>query len=194
MRISESRQVPHRRLRPFFSFWNRQRGSRPWPRRDEITLDELRQAAANTAFCRIDHPYQDLDTLRFTNVGTAIEQATGRRLTGMTVGQLLRDYGSSPEFTHCFSEYAVTATEGTCTYNEGHFPWPDHVWLAYRRLVMPLGVGDHPDALFVVIDLNAEGLGLALPDSLRAFEEADAAAAQPWSQAALRIPLAPERR
>jgi len=186
MKISDSRQIPHQRLRPFFSFWNRLRGARPWPRRQEITLDELRGAAANATFCRIERPYRGLDSLRFANVGTAVEQATGRQLTGMTVGELLRAYGSSPEFTHCFSEYGVAASEGVCTYNEGSFPWPDHTWLAYRRLVMPLGDGAQPDALFVVIDLTADGLGLALPESLRAFGGTDAAAAQPWSQPALR--------
>ncbi|MEQ9606139.1 MAG: hypothetical protein RLN99_00565 [Kiloniellaceae bacterium] len=180
MKISDSHQIPHRRLRPFYEFWNQQRARRPWPRREEITLDVLRSAAANTAFCRVDRPYRDLDSLRFVNVGTAVEQATGQHLTGMTVGELLRGVGSSPEFTFCFSEYGLAATEGCCTYNEGRFPWPNHSWLAYRRLVMPLGAGDQPEGLFVVIDLNAIGLGLALPETLRAFDTSDAAPAQPW--------------
>lgn len=186
MKILEPRQIPHQRLRPFFSFWNLQRGVRPWPRRQDITLDDLRGAAANAAFCRIEQPYRGLDSLRFVNVGTAVEQATTRHLTGMTVGELLRSFGSSPEFTHCFSEYGAAAAEGICTYNEGSFPWPDHEWLAYRRLVMPLGDGDQPDALFVVIDLNAEGLGLALPDSLRDVDGTEAVATQPWKRPALR--------
>jgi hypothetical protein len=158
MKISESRQVPHQSLRPLFNFWNERRGQRPWPRREEITLDELRSAASNSVFCRIDHPYRDLDSLHLVNVGTAIEQATGQQLTGLTVGELLRGFGNSPDFTYCFSEYGLVATEGGCTYNEGFFPWPDHSWLAYRRLVMPLGDGDRPDGLFVVIDLNAQGM------------------------------------
>jgi len=186
MKISESRQIPHQPLRPFFRFWNRQRQERPWPRRDEITLDVLRGAAANTAFCRVERPYRGLDSLRFANVGTAIEEATGQQLTGMTVDGLLKTYGSSPEFTHCFSEYGVVATEGGCTYNEGHFPWPGQDWLAYRRLVMALGDGGEPDALFVVIDLNAEGLGLSLPNSLMAFDGGDTAPAQTWSEPTLR--------
>lgn len=186
MKILEPRQIPHQRLRPFFRFWNRQRGVRPWPRRQDITLDDLRGAAANAAFCRIERPYRGLDSLRFVNVGTAVEQATTRHLTGMTVGELLRAFGSSPEFTHCFSEYGAAAVHGTCSYNEGSFPWPDHEWLAYRRLVMPLGEGDQPDALFVVIDLNAEGLGLTLPDSLHDFDDTESVAAQPWKRPALR--------
>jgi hypothetical protein len=137
-------------------------------------------------FCRIDHPYRDLDSLHLVNVGTAIEQATGQQLTGLTVGELLRGFGNSPEFTYCFSEYGLVATEGGCTYNEGFFPWPDHSWLAYRRLVMPLGDGDRPDGLFVVIDLNAQGMELTLPATLRAFDSSDAAPAQPWSVPALR--------
>jgi len=191
MKSSDSRQIPHRRLRPFYEFWNQQRGRRPWPRREEITLDELRSAAANTAFCRIQRPYRDLGSLRFVNVGTAVERATGQHLTGMTVGALLDRLGSSPAFTHCFSEYGLAAAEGVCTYNEGRFPWPDHNWLAYRRLVMPLGDGDQPDglpdALFVVIDLNAVGLGLSLPEPLRAYDRADAVSAQPWSVPALQL-------
>lgn len=188
MKISEARQIPHQRLRPFFRFWNSQRQAGRWPRRAEITLDVLRSAAANTAFCRIERPYRGLDSLRFANVGTAIEQATGLQLTGMTIGKLLRACGSSPEFTYCFSEYGLVASEGGCTYNEGYFPWPGQDWLAYRRLVMALGDGDEPDALFVVIDLNAEGLGLALPGSLLAFDGAEAAPAQPWTQPALSRP------
>lgn len=187
MKISEASQIPHQRLRPFFDFWDQQRGRRRWPRRGEITLDELRGAAANTAFLRVERPYRNLDSLRFVNVGTAVEQATGLQLTGMTIGQLLRGVGSSPEFTHCFSEYGLAATEGCCTYNEGRFPWPDHTWLAYRRLVMPLGEGDEPDALFIVIDLNAVGLGLAVPQTMRAYERSDAAPAQPWSVPPLQI-------
>ncbi|MGD1876875.1 MAG: hypothetical protein ACFB13_05165 [Kiloniellaceae bacterium] len=187
MKISESGQIPHQLLRPFFGFWDERRGRRPWPRRQEITLDDLRRAAANAAFCRIERPYRDLDSLHFVNVGTAIEQATGQRLTGMTVGQLLRGVGSSPEFTYCFSEYGQVATEGCCTYNEGNFPWPNHSWLSYRRLVMPLGEGDEPDALFVVIDLNAVGLGLTVPQTLRAFDGQDAGPAQPWKMPALQI-------
>src|SRR5690606_12749755 len=120
-------------------------GSRPWPRRGEITLDVLRGAAANTAFCRVEQPYRGLDSLRFVNVGTAVEQGTGCSLTGMTVGELLRGLGSSPEFTRYFSEYGTAAAEGTCSYNEGSFPWPDQDWLSYRRLVMPLGEGEQPD-------------------------------------------------
>lgn len=187
MRIYESSQIPHQPLRPFFNFWGHQRGRRLWPRRDEITLDELRSAAANTAFCRIDRPYRDLDSLCFVNVGTAVEQAIGRRLTGMSVGQLLREVGSSPEFTYCFSEYGQAATEGGCSYNEGRVPWPDHTWLAYRRLVLPLGAGGEPDMLFVVIDLNAVGLELKLPETLRDFDVPDDAPEQPWSAPALRI-------
>jgi hypothetical protein len=186
MEISQSREIPHRHLRPVFDFWNEKRGRRPWPRREEITLDALRSAAANTAFCRIERPYRDLDSLQLVNVGTTIERATGQQLTGLTVGQLLRRLGSSPEFTHCFSEYGLVATEGGCTYNEGNFPWPDHTWLAYRRLVMPLGDGGQPDGLFVVIDLNAEGFGLTLPESMRASDNSDAFPAQPWSVPALR--------
>jgi hypothetical protein len=187
MKISESRQIPHQVLRPFFNFWNHQRGRRPWPQREDITLEHLRCAAANTAFCRIDRPYRGLDSLRFVNVGTAVEQATGRQLTGMTVGQVLRGVGSSPEFTYCFSEYGRVATEGGCSYNEGRFPWPDHTWLAYRRLVMPLGAGEQPDALFVVIDLNAVGLEIKLPETLRRFDRRDSAPAQPWAGPALRV-------
>lgn len=187
MRIYESSQIPHQRLRPFFNFWAHQRGRRPWPRRDEITLDKLRSAATNTAFCRIDRPYRDLGSLCFVNVGTAVEQALGRQITGMTIGQLLRDVGSSPEFTYCFSEYGQVATEGGCTYNEGRVPWPDHTWLAYRRLVLPLGAGDEPEMLFVVIDLNAVGLELKLPETLRDFDGPDAAPAQSWTVPALRI-------
>lgn len=186
MQISESHQIPHQRLRPFFGYWNRQRGTRRWPRRQEITLDVLRGAAANVAFCRIERPYRGLHSLRFVNVGTAIEQGTGHHITGMTVGELLRGFGSSPEFTRCFSEYGVAAVEGTCSYNEGMFPWPHHNWLGYRRLVMPLGDSDEADALFVVIDLNAEGLELAVPNTLSAFEVADPATAQPWPRPALR--------
>jgi len=187
MKISDPRQVPHQRLRPFFAFWDNRRGERPWPRRDEITLDELRSAAANTAFCRIDRPYRDLDSLHFVNVGTAVERATGLRITGLTVGELLRKVGSSPEFTYCFSEYGDVAQDGGCTYNEGHFPWPDHSWLTYRRLVMPLGSAAEPEALFVVIDLNAEGLGLSLPPALRAFDHQETVASKPWPTPALRI-------
>ena len=80
----------------------------------------------------------------------------------------------------------TAAAEGTCSYNEGSFPWPDQDWLSYRRLVMPLGEGEQPDTLFVVIDLNAEGLELQLPEPLRAFDSAEAGAAQPWNQPALR--------
>lgn len=188
MKISQSSQVPHQRLRPVFDFWNEQRGRRSWPRREEITLDDLRSAAANTAFCRIERPYRDLDSLQFVNVGTTIERATGQHLTGLTVGQLLRGLGSSPEFTHCFSEYGLVATEGCCTYNEGRFPWPNHTWLAYRRLVMPLGGGEQPDGLFVAIDLNADDLGLKLSAPLRTFSRSSTVPAQPWSVPALRTP------
>ncbi|GAB4366532.1 MAG: hypothetical protein Kow00114_24530 [Kiloniellaceae bacterium] len=187
MQISDSRQIPHQRLRPFFEFWNAQRGRRRWPRRDDITLDDLRAAAANTAFLRIDHPYRDLDSLRFVNVGTAVERATGQHLTGLTVGQLLRGIGSSPDFAFCFSEYGLAATEGCCSYNEGRFPWPNRSWLTYRRLVLPLGAGDAPDALFVVIDLNAIGLGLPLPETLSGYDPGDAVPSQPWPVPALRI-------
>jgi hypothetical protein len=187
MKISDSRQIPHQRLRPYYNFWNHRRGERSWPRRDEITLDELRGAAANTAFCRIQHPYRDLDSLRFVNVGTAVEQATGLALTGTTVGELLRNVGSSPEFTYCFSEYGAVAQAGGCTYNEGRFPWVEHQWLTYRRLVMPLGDGDEPDTLFVIIDLNAVGLGLQLPEPLRCYDLQDTIATQPWRTPALRV-------
>ncbi len=187
MEISDSRQIPHQRLRPFFEFWNAQRGRRRWPRRDDITLDDLRAAAANTAFLRIGRPYRNLDSLRFVNVGTAVERATGQHLTGMTVGELLRRTGSAPDFAFCFSEYGLAATEGICTYNEGRFPWPNHTWLIYRRLVLPLGAGDVPDALFVVIDLNAVGLALPLPATLRAYDHGDADPARPWPVPALRI-------
>ena len=187
MKISDSRQIPHQRLRPFFTLWDRRRGDRPWPRRDEITLDELRSAASNTAFCRIERPYRDLDSLRFVNVGTAIERATGQRITGLTVGELLRKVGSSPEFTFCFSEYGDVAQDGGCTYNEGQFPWPNHNWLTYRRLVMPLGSGAEPEALFVVIDLNAEGLGVSLPPALRDFDSQETIATKPWPTPALQI-------
>lgn len=181
MKVSGSREIPHRRLRPFFEFWNDLRGERLWPRREEVTLDLLRNAAANTAFCRIDRPYRSLDSLRFVNVGTAVEKATGQKITGLTVGQLLRGVGSSPEFTYCFSEYGQVALEGGCTYNEGYFPWFNHNWLAYRRLVMPLGDGDEPEVLFVVIDLNAVGLELAVPEPLRRFAEREVVSAEPWS-------------
>jgi hypothetical protein len=187
VKVSESWQIPHQPLRPFFNYWNRLRGRQPWPRREDITLDCLRRASANTAFCRVESPYRDLDSLRLANVGTAIEQATGLQLTDMTVGELLRGVGSSPEFTHCFSEYGLVATEGGCTYNEGRFPWPNRTWLSYRRLVMALGEDDWPCGLFVVIDLNAVGLELTLPDTLRSFGGTDAAPAQPWSDPALRI-------
>ncbi|MGF1591723.1 MAG: hypothetical protein ACFCUW_00510 [Kiloniellaceae bacterium] len=187
MKISEARQIPHQRLRPFFDFWNQQRDRRRWPRRGEITLDELRGAAANTAFLRVERPYRNLDSLRFVNVGTAVEQATGLQLTGMTIGELLRGVGSSPEFTRCFSEYGLAATEGSCSYNEGRFPWPEHTWLAYRRIVMPLGEGGEPDALFVVIDLNAVGLELAMPTTLRAYEQSNPAPAQPWPVPPLQV-------
>ena len=170
MEISDSRQIPHQRLRPFFEFWNAQRGRRRWPRRDDITLDDLRAAAANTAFLRIGRPYRNLDSLRFVNVGTAVERATGQHLTGMTVGELLRRTGSAPDFAFCFSEYGLAATEGI-----------------YRRLVLPLGAGDVPDALFVVIDLNAVGLALPLPATLRAYDHGDADPARPWPVPALRI-------
>jgi len=191
MKITASGQIPHPPLRPFLDYWNRQRGGRTWPRRGDITLDHLRGAAANTAFCRVEAPYRDLDSLIFANVGTNVERATGLHLTGMTVGQVLRLVGSSPEFTYCFSEYGQVATEGGCTYNEGRFPWPDHTWLAYRRLVMPLGedssADGSPQGLFVVIDLNAEGLGLELPDSLRGFGRAAAGPAKPWSAPPLKV-------
>lgn len=191
MKITRSSEIPHRLLRPFFEYWSRQRDGRPWPRRGDITLDCLRSAAANTAFCRVETPYRDLDSLSFTNVGTHIELATGLPITGATVGQLLRNVGSSPEFTRCFSEYGLVATEGGCTYNEGRFPWPDHTWLAYRRLVMALGeddsFSDSPSGLFVVVDLNAEGLGLTLPETLSEFASAEAAPSQPWSDPALKL-------
>ncbi len=187
MRISDPSQIPHQRLRPFFLLWERRRGDRPWPRRDEITLDELRSAAANTAFCRIERPYRDLDSLRFSNVGTAIERAVGQQITGLTVGDLLRKVGSSPEFTFCFSEYGAVAQDGGCTYNEGNFPWPDRNWLTYRRLVMPLGSGAEPETLFVVIDLNAEGLGLSLPPALRALDSRPTLATKPWPTPPLEI-------
>lgn len=191
MKIARSSEIPHQLFRPFFDYWSRQRDGRPWPRRADITLDCLRSAAANTAFCRVETPYRDLDSLIFTNVGTHVELATGQQITGATVGQLLRNVGSSPEFTRCFSEYGLVATEGGCTYNEGRFPWPDHTWLAYRRLVMALGEGDSsgdlPSGLFVVVDLNAEGLGLTLPETLREREGAEATPSHPWSDPALRL-------
>ena len=187
MRVSSAEQIPHQRLRPFLEYWDAQRADRPWPERGDITLDVLRRAAANTAFCRIERPYRDLDSIRLVNVGSAIERATRNNLTGLTVGQLLRAFGSSPEFTHCFSEYGLAATEGCCSYNEGVFPWQSHAWLAYRRLVMPLGEGDRPDGLFVVIDLNAVGLGLPLPEALSDFDGAAGAPSQPWMVPPLRL-------
>lgn len=187
MRVASAQQIPHRRLRPFLKYWEAQRGGRPRPERDDIALDVLRGAAANAAFCRIDDPYVDLDSIRLVNVGSAIERATGNHLTGLTVGQLLRAFGSSAEFTYCFSEYGQAATEGCCTYNEGVFPWQEHAWLAYRRLVMPLGAGARPDGLFVMIDLNAVGLGLVLPETLSHFDGADDAPSRPWAMPPLRI-------
>ena len=180
MKVSKVDQVPHQPLRPILRYWNGLRGARPWPSRQDVTLEALRSAAANTMFCRIDQPYSNLDSLRLVNVGSSIEQATGKDLTGLTVGQLLRAFGGSPEFEFCFGEYGAAATEGCCTYNQGSFPWPDQEWLDYRRLVMPLGRGELPDGLFVVIDLNAPGLGLKLPPTLADFGEAQEMAAGSW--------------
>jgi hypothetical protein len=180
MKVSTVDQVPHQPLRPFLDYWHGLRGERPWPSRQEVTLEVLRSAAANTLFCRVDQPYSNLDSLRLVNVGSNIERATGKDLTGLTVGQLLRGFGGSPEFEFCFGEYGAAATEGCCTYNQGSFPWPNQEWLDYRRLVMPLGGGERPDGLFVVIDLNAPGLGLSLPPSLEAFGGAREMATGPW--------------
>ncbi len=188
MKVSGSHEVPHQRLRPFLDFWNELRGDRSWPSRSDISLDQLRGAASNVAFCRIERPFRDLDSLRLVNVGSAIERATGRDLTGLTIGQVVDAFGSSPEFTRCFAEYGVVAVEGCCTYNEGVFPWPNQNWLAYRRLVMPLGSGAEPEGLFIVFDLNAVGLGLTVPSTLKARAVAQSVPAKPWAAAPLQMP------
>lgn len=168
MLIAEETEIPKAALRPFYRLWRRLCVDGAPPTRAEIRLDDLRSAAAHALFAVAEQPYDGLSSIRFTNTGGGFVDAIGVSLTGKSVAQVLADMGGSAAFTECFGEYDRAIREQQCFYNEGVFPALQKDWLAYQRLVMPLGRGPTADGLFILCDFSDERFGVRAPDVLKA--------------------------
>lgn len=167
MIVRSETDIPKPALRPIFALWRRHCGPDRLPARRDIRLDDLRSAAAHALFCEVDHPYQDLSSIRFTNTGTGFVAALGLSVTGKTVVEVLDALGGSDSFRTCFGEYERSATERLCSYNEGVFPALELDWLKYQRLVMPLGADGVVTGLFILCDFDDARFGMTLPPALK---------------------------
>jgi len=167
MLIAREADIPKESLRPIYRLWRRLCVDGAPPARADIRLEDLRSAAAHALFATAERPYRGLQSIRFTNTGGGFVDAIGVSLTGKSVADVLTDLGASPSFTECFGEYDRAVAERACFYNEGVFPALEKDWLAYQRLVMPLGRGPIADGLFVLCDFSDPRFGVRLPESLR---------------------------
>lgn len=166
MLIEEEAEIPKPALRPIYRLWRSLCVDGAPPTRAEIRLDALRSAAAHALFAVAEQPYDGLPSIRFTNTGGGFVDAIGVSLTGKSVAEVLADMGGSAAFTECFGEYDRAIREKRCFYNEGVFPALQKDWLAYQRLIMPLGRGPIADGLFVLCDFSDERFGVRVPESL----------------------------
>lgn len=171
MIVRDETEIPNPKLRAIYRLWARRRRDGGMPRRCDITLDDLRGAAAHILFCTAEKPFRGLSSLKVSNAGTGFVDAVGLDPTGATIAEVLADLGSTPAFTKCFTEYATCYMDRVCSYNEGNFPGLEKGWLGYQRLVMPLGDAEGRAAgLFVACDFADPRYGLRLPASLQAAQ------------------------
>ncbi len=136
-RTERSGRIPNElnpKLGMFLNYWNKKRGDRPMPTREE--MDPLEIPDLLSGICILEPQYNGpkIDRVRFRLAGTSLYRMAGIELTGRYVDEVV----PSPIYKRIHAQFIEVAEHLKPVFRR--FEWPSNPWsgIIYERVLVPL--------------------------------------------------------